>query len=97
MTAFIFILLIIAIVFVFAPVAQAYAQRLNPPDVQGVKPDEIARLREELELLSAHVSRLQEEQSFMLRLLSQEAPRRALEEGSPRPEPNRPRPRDREA
>jgi hypothetical protein len=66
-----FLLLIFAIIFVLAPVAQAYAKRLNPPDVPGVKPGEIARLREEMEMLAAQVSRLQDEQSFMLRLLSE--------------------------
>jgi hypothetical protein len=66
-----FILLLFAIIFVLAPVAQAYAKRLNPPDVPGVKPGEIARLREEMEMLASQVSRLQDEQSFMLRLLSE--------------------------
>lgn len=73
-------LLLIAIIFVLAPVAQAYARRLNPPDVPGVKPGEIARLREELEQLAAQVSRLQEEQSFMVHLLS-ESDRRSLQSG----------------
>lgn len=66
------ILLLFAIIFVLAPVAQAYAKRLNPPDVPGVKPGEIARLREELDQLAATVGRLQEEQSFMVRLLSEQ-------------------------
>jgi hypothetical protein len=75
-----FLLLLFAIIFVLAPVAQAYARRLNPPDVPGVKPGEVARLREELEQLAAQVNRLQEEQSFMVRLLS-EGERPRLERG----------------
>jgi hypothetical protein len=74
MMGMLFILMIIAIVFVLAPIAQAYAKRLNPPDVPGVKPGEIARLREEMELLAAQVNRLQDEQSFMVRLLSEGTP-----------------------
>jgi hypothetical protein len=66
-----FLLLVLLIVFVLAPMAQAYAKRLNPPDVPGVKPNEIARLREEVDQLAATVNRLQDEQSFMLRLLSE--------------------------
>jgi hypothetical protein len=78
-----FLILIVAIVFVFAPIAQAYAKRLNPPDVPGVKAGDIARLREELELLSAQVTRLQDEQEFMLRLLSDGEPREPLDAGKP--------------
>jgi hypothetical protein len=72
------LILLLAIIFVLAPVAQAYARRLNPPDVPGVKPGEIARLREELEQLAATVNRLQDEQSFMVRLLSEQRPTGSL-------------------
>jgi hypothetical protein len=76
------LLMLLLIIFVLAPMAQAYARRLNPPDVPGVKPGEIARLREELELLAAQVNQLQDEQSFMLRLLTEgERKRPLLDEG----------------
>jgi hypothetical protein len=68
------ILIIIAIIFILAPIAQGYARRLNPPDLPGISPRDVARLREELDQLIAQVSRLQDEQSFMLRLLSEGDP-----------------------
>jgi len=81
-----FIILLIAIIFVLAPVAQAYAKRLNAPDVPGIKPADLARLREEMDLLAAQVNRLQDEQSFMLKLLSENPPRREIgPESEPRP------------
>lgn len=75
------VLIIFAIIFVLAPIAQAYARRLNPPELPpGADPRELARLREELDQLAAQVARLQEEQSFMVRLLSEGEARR-LERG----------------
>jgi hypothetical protein len=75
------LILLLAILFILAPVAQAYARRLNAPDVPGVKPGEVARLREELEQLAATVSRLQDEQSFMVKLLSEQRPTGSLPAG----------------
>lgn len=67
------VLLIIAIVFVFGPIAQGYAKRLDRqlPADGGATHAEIARLREEVDQLSAQVNRLQDEQAFTLRLLSE--------------------------
>jgi len=71
------LILLLAIIFVLAPLAQAYAKRLSGPDVPpGIHPGDVARLREEVDALAAQVNRLQEEQSFMLRLMSEgEKPR----------------------
>jgi hypothetical protein len=65
------LLILILIVFVLAPIAQAYAKRLNAPEAPSMLPGEVARMREEIDQLAAHVNRLQEEQSFMLKLLSE--------------------------
>lgn len=65
-------LLFLAIIIVLAPLASAAARRLERRELPGASPADVARLREELEQLSAHVNRLQDEQSFMIRLLSDE-------------------------
>lgn len=67
------ILIIFSMIFVFGPIAKAYADRINRglPADSGASPAELARLREDVERLSAEVSRLNEEQSFMVRLLSE--------------------------
>ena len=65
-------ILVLAILFVLAPVARAYAGRIRREDriLPGASPEEVARLREEVERLGGEVSRLHEEQAFMLRLLA---------------------------
>jgi len=76
------LILLLAVLFVLAPIAQAYARRLSGPDVPpGLHPGDVARLREEVEALAAQVNRLQDEQSFMLRLMT-EGEKQRLEEGS---------------
>lgn len=65
------LLIIFAFIFVFAPIAQAYARRMNQPQVPGASPADVARLREEMDQLVAQVTRLQDEHSFMLRLLTE--------------------------
>jgi hypothetical protein len=76
------VLIIFAIVFVLGPIAKAYADRIakdTPSDSLSAGP-ELARLREEVDRLSMEVARLQDEQTFMVRLLS-EGDRRRLQEG----------------
>jgi hypothetical protein len=77
-----FVLLILTIIFVFGPIAKAYAERLSREPGPGAiqSGPELARLREEVERLSLDVARLQDEQSFMVRLLS-EGERKKLLEG----------------
>jgi hypothetical protein len=77
------ILIIFAMIFVLAPIAQAYAKRLERPELDPGAVNEIARLREEMDRLVTQVNRLEEEQSFMVHLLS-EGERREL------PKPRRP-------
>ena len=75
------VLIIFAMIFVFGPIAKAYADRMSrelPPGA-GVPPEEVARLREDVERLSAEVARLHEEQSFLVRLLSSSDQQRLLE------------------
>jgi hypothetical protein len=77
------LLIIIAMVFVLAPLAQGIGRRMNPPELPGVSPHDVARLREELDQLAAQVGRLQDEQSFMLRLLTEgDAARGKLSRGT---------------
>jgi hypothetical protein len=77
-----FIFIILIIVFVLAPIARAYADRLGRelPPGSDASAAEIARLREEVERLALDVSRLQDEQSFMVRLL-EEGDRKRLKGG----------------
>ncbi len=65
-------ILILAIIFVLAPVARAYAGRIRHEEraLPGASPEEVARLREEVDRLGSEVARLTEEQGFMLRLLA---------------------------
>jgi hypothetical protein len=66
------VLIIMAMVFVLGPLAKAYADRLSrglPADAEAQRL-ELARLREEVDRLSVEMARLQEEQSFMLKLLN---------------------------
>lgn len=76
------LLIILTMIFVFGPIAKAYADRISrdgpPRDREAAT--EVVRLREEVERLSLEVGRLQEEQSFMLRLLS-DGERKKLIEG----------------
>jgi hypothetical protein len=78
-----FVLLILTVIFVLGPIARAYADRLSrePPESLD-RTREVARLREEVERLALEVSRLQDEQSFMVRLLSDGERRKLLEGGS---------------
>ena len=78
------ILIIFATIFVLGPNAKAYANRIAHES--SVEPEasraEIGRLREEVERLGIEVSRLQDEQAFMVRLLS-DGDRKRLQERSP--------------
>ena len=76
------VLIIFAFIFVLGPIARAYADRVSrelPPGT-GVAPEGLKRLREEVDRLALEVARLHEEQSFMVRLLS-ESDRQKLIEG----------------
>jgi hypothetical protein len=66
------LLIILAVIFIVAPIASAYAKRLERPLPDGNVIGELARLREEVDRLSAQVNRLEEEQGFMVQLLSEE-------------------------
>jgi hypothetical protein len=76
------VLIIFAIIFVLGPIAKAYADRIAKEPSPDALPavTEVARLREEVDRLSLEGSRLQEEQSFMVRLLS-DGERKRLKEG----------------
>lgn len=76
------ILIIFSMIFVFGPIAKAYADRLNRdiPPGSSASAAEIAKLREEVDRLSSEVGRLHEEQSFMLTLLG-DGDRKRLAEG----------------
>jgi hypothetical protein len=66
------LLIIFATIFVLGPIARAIAERIaheQPPDAVAGR-SEMARLKEEVDRLSGEVARLQEEQSFMVRLLN---------------------------
>lgn len=76
------ILLIFAFIFVLGPLAQAYAKRMSQPLPPASGSPELARLRDEVDRLNSEVARLSEEQSFLVRLLTdgerrEIAPRRA--------------------
>ena len=68
-----FLLIIFGTIFVLAPIARAVADRISSEVRPEAMPDraELRRLREEVERLSSDVARLQEEQSFMVRLLDE--------------------------
>jgi hypothetical protein len=68
------VLIILLLIFVFGPIARGYAERLSRGDLPSIGPGEgdVARLREEVDRLSQDVARLQEEQGFMMKLLSGE-------------------------
>ena len=67
------LLIIFSMIFVLAPIAKAVADRINRdlPASGAAGAAELERLREEVERLGAEVGRLQEEQSFMVRLLTE--------------------------
>jgi hypothetical protein len=77
------LLIILLMVFVLGPIAKAYADRISRelPPGSDINAAELARLREEMERLTAEVARLHEEQSFMVQLLS-DGERKRLAEGS---------------
>lgn len=79
------VLIIFAFIFVLGPIARAYAQRLTNELPPGADPEQLARLKDEVERLSGEVARLHDEQSFMVRLLS-EGERKQLEGRSESPE-----------
>ena len=64
------VLIIFAFIFVLGPLAKAWAERLSNGLPPGADPEQLARLKEDVERLSGEVARLNEEQSFMVRLLS---------------------------
>lgn len=75
------LLIIFAMVFVLGPIAKAYADRISntlPPESDAHRA-ELGRLKEEVERLAAEVARLQDEQSFMVRLLSDGERKKLLE------------------
>ena len=81
------LLIIFATIFVLGPIAKAYADRISrqlPPESETTRA-EMARLKDEVERLAVQVSRLEEEQSFMVKLLDDGA-RRKLGEGRPKVE-----------
>jgi hypothetical protein len=66
-----FVIAIMLIVFVLGPIARALAVRLGRGGDAALPgaPQEVARLREEVDRLGMEVARLSDEQAFMLRLL----------------------------
>ena len=67
------LLIIMAMIFVLGPIAKAFADRISrglPADADAQRL-ELARVREEVERMSLELSRLRDEQSFMLKLLNQ--------------------------
>ncbi|HEX2187415.1 MAG TPA: hypothetical protein VHG51_00895 [Longimicrobiaceae bacterium] len=77
--AFAFVIAILLVVFVLGPIARALAKRLEPgagPAAFPGGPQEVARLRDEVDRLGVEVARLTEEQAFVLKLLApgEEAP-----------------------
>ena len=76
------LLIIFLMIFVLGPIAKAYADRISRELPPGADIDaaELTRLKDEVERLTTEVNRLQEEQSFMVRLLS-DCERKRREEG----------------
>ena len=76
-----FVLILIAIIFLGAPLAAAAGRRLEREGSQLNQASlaEIGRLRDEVERLSGEVHRLQEEQSFIVNLLGDAEQKRLLE------------------
>lgn len=76
------LLIIFIMIFVVAPIAKAYADRISRelPPGDSASSAELGRLKEEVERLAGEVERLQDEQSFMVRLLT-DGERKKLEEG----------------
>jgi hypothetical protein len=65
------LLIIFATIFVLAPIAKAYADRISrqaPLDSLEVR-NELVRLRDEVERLNGQMARLEDEHSFMVKLL----------------------------
>ena len=58
-------LIILLLIFVVGPIAKGYGDRISRGDHTAIGPadGDVARLREEVDRLSADVARLQEEQS----------------------------------
>lgn len=91
------LLIIFLLIFVLAPIAQAVANRISRelPPGSDLNAAELARLKEEVERLTADLARLQEEQSFMVQLLTEGERKRLPREGgsageSDQREPHRP-------
>jgi len=76
------LLIIFASIFVLGPIAKAYAERVSrgyPAETLTDRSD-LLRLKEEVDRLTVEVARLQDEQSFMVKLLN-DGERRTLAEG----------------
>jgi cell division protein FtsB len=67
-------LLIIAIIFILAPIANGYAKRMSQPGLPAADAAELGRLREEMDRLTAQIAKMEDEHSFMLRLLENGTP-----------------------
>jgi cell division protein FtsB len=74
------LLIVFAMIFVLGPIAKAYADRISRglPESESSRA-ELARLREEVDRLTTEVARLHDEQSFMVRLLSEGDRQRLLD------------------
>jgi hypothetical protein len=80
-----FVIAIMLIVFVLGPIARALAVRLargGDVALPGA-PQEVARLREEVDRLGVEVARLSEEQAFMVKLLAPGEQKQGLGGDSP--------------
>lgn len=87
MGVFLFIIIIVGLVTFGEVVTKWLEQGASRPQIDPGREGEVARLREQVESLSARVDRLSEEQRFMTRLLESRPPGSSLPtSGEPRSE-----------